>query len=175
MTYVSRNVLAGLAVAVGMTSSAAFAEPALNRCWGEIASQTAKLSTPDGTNGGGMGQHSRSTSAANINGGFASDSNAFGITFNVKTDGGNAGRQGVGNVSNGIPHVAPGGTVDPSAANGQHAINNSNAGTDDVTTGFFAGGFANFLDPVTGQIADGTQGQLHCSMEDQGGDFTTAP
>ena len=48
-----------------------------------------------------MGQLSRSTEAADRNGGFASDDNAFGITFNVKDADGNAGRQGVGNVSAG--------------------------------------------------------------------------
>jgi hypothetical protein len=75
-----------------------------------------------------MGQHSRSTQAANTNGGFASDDNAFGITFNV-----DGGRQGVGNVSKGSPHnVHPG-----DGGNGVHAANNGQV-------------FAASLDPVTG-------------------------
>jgi hypothetical protein len=115
----------------------------LNQCWGQVASGIAQLDTPEGTSGGGMGQHSRSTQAANNNGGFANDNNGFGITFNVKEDGGNAGRVGVGNVSAGPPHnTHPG-----DGGNGQHAINNSNE-----TSG---AGFANILDPVTGQFQTG--------------------
>ncbi len=106
----------------------------LNQCWGQVASQTAKLPTPEGTSGGGMGQHSRATKAADKNGGFANSDNAFGITFN--TDGG---RQGVGNVSKGAPHNAHPGD----GGNGQHAINNST-----MAEGL---GFANLLNPVTGQ------------------------
>ena len=68
-----------------------------------------------------MGQLSRSTEAADRNGGFASDDNAFGITFNVKDADGNAGRQGVGNVSagaRGLHQTAPGdgGTVNTRSA-----------------------------------------------------------
>jgi hypothetical protein len=119
----------------------------LNECWGQIASQTAKLDTPDGTSGGGMGQHSRSTQAANTNGGFASDDNAFGITFNV-----DGGRQGVGNVSADAdgPHQAHPGD----GGNGQHAINNG-------------GQFAALLNPVTGEATPALGGtgevvQLTC-------------
>lgn len=121
----------------------------LNRCWGETASQTAKLDTPEGTSGGGMGQHSRATKAADKNGGFANSNNGFGITFN--TDGG---RQGVGNVSadeNGPHQTHPG-----DGGNGQHAINNGTS-----TSG---AGFANVLDPVTGQFG-GTSGELECSLD----------
>jgi hypothetical protein len=115
----------------------------LNECWGQVASQTAQLDTPDGTSGGGMGQHSRSTQAANTNGGFASDANEFGIEFNVKEEGGNAGRDGVGNVSDGPPHnTHPG-----DGGNGQHAINN--------------GGLAAVLDPVDGQ---GTGETINCDV-----------
>jgi hypothetical protein len=100
----------------------------LNKCWGQVASQTAQLDTPDGTSGGGMGQHSRSTQAANINGGFAADGNGFNIQFNV-----DGGRDGVGNVSAGENHnTHPG-----DGGNGQHAINNA--------------GLAETLNPVTGQ------------------------
>lgn len=121
----------------------------LNRCWGQMASQTAKLPTPDGTSGGGMGQHSRATKAADKNGGFANSDNAFGITFN--TDGG---RDGVGNVSKSDPHNAHPGD----GGNGQHAINNSN-----MEDGL---GFANVLDPVNGQLvgAGGTQHDLGCDL-----------
>lgn len=109
----------------------------LNQCWGQIASQVAKLDTPDGTSGGGMGQHARSTEAANKNGGFANSNNAFGITFNV-----DGGRQGVGNVSKdpeGPHNVHPG-----DGGNGQHAINNSS----DTVNGI---GFSTLLNPVTGE------------------------
>lgn len=125
----------------------------LNQCWGQVASQLAKLDTPKGTHGGPMGQHSRSTKAADINGGFASDGNGFGITFNVKEDGENAGRSGVGNVSKSAPHgVHPG-----EGGNGIHAINNSN--NDGL-------GFANTLDPVSGEfVSDGkTNGNLDCDL-----------
>ncbi|MGH6944825.1 MAG: hypothetical protein ACREH6_11470 [Geminicoccaceae bacterium] len=80
-----------------------------------------------------MGQHSRSTQAANTNGGFASSSNGFGITFNV-----NGGRQGVGNVSKGAPHA----THPGDGGNGVHAANNGQvlAGTLDPVTGLFVTG-----------------------------------
>lgn len=122
----------------------------LNQCWGQVASQIAKLPTPEGTSGGGMGQHSRSTKAADTNGGFANSNNAFGITFN--TDGG---RQGVGNVSKGQPHnVHPG-----DGGNGQHAINNSSDNVNGI-------GFATTLDPVNGQLvgAGGTAHDLGCDL-----------
>ncbi|MBL8566770.1 MAG: hypothetical protein JNM89_13735 [Hyphomicrobiaceae bacterium] len=154
----SLTTAASFALVLAVTSSAATAAPALNRCWGEIRSQLNQLETPEGTNGGAGGQHSRSTTAANINGGFASDDNGFGITFNVKEDGGNAGRTGVGNVSVGAPHFG----VHGNAANGQHAVNNSN----DPDSGL---GFANILDPVSGQfLAPGeTNGNLQCSLTDE--------
>jgi hypothetical protein len=135
------------AVALGLgVTTAAWAQQdpniggQLNKCWGKIASQTAKLDTPDGTSGGGMGQHSRSTQAANTNGGFAANNeefgiNGFGIEFN--TDGG---RLGVGNATRGDPHFAEPGD----GGNGQHAINNANA--------------ANTLNPVTGDFTTAVGG-----------------
>jgi hypothetical protein len=104
----------------------------LNKEWGRVASDLAKKSDPD-TTGGGMGSHSRSTRAANTVGGFANGDNGFGITLNVKEEGGNAGRQGVGNVSKGDRHnVHPG-----DGGNGQHALNNE--------------GLSGIVDPVTGE------------------------
>jgi hypothetical protein len=114
----------------------------LNQCWGQVASQLAKVGTPDGTSGGGMGQHSRSTQAADTNGGFANSDNAFGITFNV-----DGGRTGVGNVSKGAPHNANPGD----GGNGQHAINNSS----DTTNGL---GLATILNPVNGQLTTAVGG-----------------
>jgi hypothetical protein len=140
---------AGLAIASGAWAQQS-QDPSiggqLNQCWGQVASGIAQLDTPDGTSGGGMGQHSRSTQAANRNGGFANDQNGFGIQFNVKDEDGNAGRGGVGNVSKGAPHNAHPGD----GGNGVHAINNSNE-----TSG---AGFSNILDPVTGQPSSGDQG-----------------
>jgi hypothetical protein len=147
-----------LGIGLGM-ATAAFAQSAqdpsvggqLNQCWGQVASGIAQLDTPDGTSGGGMGQHSRATVAANQNGGFANDANGFGITFNELNDEGNHGRDGVGNVSAGDPHnTHPG-----DGGNGQHAINNSNEES--------GAGFANILDPVTGQSSSGDQG-LGCDL-----------
>lgn len=109
----------------------------LNKCWGQVASQTAKLDTPDGTNGGALGQHSRSTQAANINGGFAATGNGFNIQFNV-----DGGRDGVGNASadvDGFHHTNPG-----DGGNGQHAMNNA--------------GLAETLNPVTGQFTTAAGG-----------------
>jgi hypothetical protein len=126
----------------------------LNQCWGQIASQTAKLDTPEGTSGGGMGQHSRSTQAANNNGGFAANNeefgpNGFGIEFN--TDGG---RLGVGNATRGAPHFAEPGD----GGNGQHAINTGS----DVENGL---GLSTVLDPVTGDfLADGEVVELTCDL-----------
>jgi hypothetical protein len=126
----------------------------LNQCWGQIASQTAKLDTPEGTSGGGMGQHSRSTQAANNNGGFAANNeefgpNGFGIEFN--TDGG---RLGVGNATRGAPHFAEPGD----GGNGQHAINNGS----DVENGL---GLSTVLDPVTGDfLPAGEVVELTCEL-----------
>jgi hypothetical protein len=105
----------------------------LNKEWGRVVSDLAQKSDPDVT-GGGMGAHSRSTTAANNNGGFASGSNGFNITFNVRDGDGNAGREGVGNVSAGELHnVHPG-----DGGNGQHALNNEQ--------------LSGVLDPVTGEF-----------------------
>jgi hypothetical protein len=98
--------------------------PQDNRCWGDIASQVARSDNPTNS-GGGMGWHSRSGTAAGINGGFATT----GIIQQP--------RQGVGNVSSSPPH-----NTDPGdGGNGQHAVNN----------GFLAA----TLDPVTGGAGDG--------------------
>lgn len=113
----------------------------LNQCWGDAASQTAKLSTPDGTSGGGMGQHSRSTTAADINGGFASSDTPFQFNADPGQEGGN-GRLGVGNATRSDPHnVQPG-----DGGNGQHGINNIDFSNPDPGTGFPG------IDPVTGQF-----------------------
>jgi len=120
----------------------------LNQCWGQIITQLAKLDTPDGTSGGSLGQHTRATVAANINGGFTSDGNDFGITFNVKDPDGNAGRLGVGNATKIAHFVHPG-----DGGNGQHAINNGS----DADAGF---GLSTILNPVTGRFtteAGGTE------------------
>jgi hypothetical protein len=120
----------------------------LNQCWGQIASQVAKLDTSGvDANGGGMGVHTR---AANGQGTTFGD--AFG--FNTRNEDGNKGRTGVGNVSAGQPHnTAPG-----DGGNGQHAINN---GTD-TENGL---GFSNIIDPLTGQRGGITGGQtLECDL-----------
>ncbi len=111
-----------------------------NQCWGQIASQLAKMSDTSVT-GGGMGAHSRSETAANNNGGFANSTNPFGQ---------NQPRQGVGNVSSGAPHnTAPG-----DGGNGQHAVNN----------GEF---FATIVNPVSGAPADPTAPTgLSCDLLD---------
>ena len=60
----------------------------LNVNWGIVASNIARLdTTAEGGTGGAMGQHSRSTQAADINGGFANSDNGFGITLSDNTDG----------------------------------------------------------------------------------------
>ena len=144
---------AAVALSVGLAIPASAQDsPQLNQCWGQIASQTAKLATPDGTSGGGMGQHARSTQAADRNGGFANSDNGFEITFNVKQDGGNAGREGVGNATRGEPHNAEPGE----GGNGRHAINNANA--------------ANTLNPVTGEFTTAAGGtaevvELSCDLD----------
>ncbi|MGY1638997.1 hypothetical protein ACI78V_20320 [Geodermatophilus sp. SYSU D00742] len=108
----------------------------LNREWGGVASNLAQLdTTAEGGKGGAMGQHSRATRAADINGGFASSDNAFGITLSDNTDG-STGREGVGNVSadTTLPHrTSPG-----DGGNGQHALNNAE--------------LAAVLNPVNGQL-----------------------
>lgn len=151
------SVFCGIFVSVALgCSSAALAEAIndpsvggqLNQCWGQVASQLAKVEPTGNVKGGGMGAHSRSTKAADQVGGFANSNNAFGITFNV-----NGGRTGVGNVSKGLPHdVHPG-----DGGNGAHAINNSSSG------GFQ---FSTILDPTNGQFvgAGGVDPNLHCDV-----------
>ena len=148
MTASWRMLSGACAVALGAgLTTAAWAQQdpnlggQLNKCWGQVASQTAKLDTPEGTSGGGMGQHSRSTQAADKNGGFANSNNGFEITFNV-----DGGRLGVGNATRGEPHNAEPGD----GGNGQHAINNATlAETLNPVTGEFttqAGGTAEVVD-----------------------------
>ena len=107
----SKLFVACVALAAGIAmSGAAQAAPQDNQCWGKVASGLAQFDSPNKTSdmkGGSMGMHSKSTQAANITGGFASDSNAFGITFNTENADGNHGRQGVGNVSEGPPTTRP--------------------------------------------------------------------
>jgi hypothetical protein len=116
----------------------------LNQCWGKVASQLAQMGRDDDIPGGGLGSHSRSTTAANNVGGFASDNNDFGITLSqLDPETGNHGRDGVGNVSAGpIHNTNPG-----DGGNGQHAINNGN--------------LAAGLDPVDGQ---GAGEQIPCEV-----------
>jgi hypothetical protein len=134
----------------------------LNQCWGQISSQLAKLETPEGTKGGAHGQHSRSTQAADRNGGFANSNNGFGITFNVKEEGEtNAGRLGVGNATRAAPHNAEPGD----GGNGQHAINNSSM----IVNGRV--GASRTLNPVTGQFTTEAGGtaevvDLSCDLVD---------
>lgn len=126
------------ALLIGPTASA---EPSDNRDWGQVASNTAQLDTSDsdGT-GGALGQHSRSTTAADINGGFASSDNDLGITFNVKEDGEqDAGRDGVGNVSRDVHGTEPG-----DGGNGQHAVNNAE--------------LAEVVNPITGEFTENAGG-----------------
>ena len=118
-----------------------------NKDWGKVASNLAQLSTdgstaPDGSdaNGGAMGQHSRATTAADNNGGFAHSGNDFGITFNVKEPGENAGRAGVGNATRGAPHNSEPGD----GGNGTHAVNNAEA--------------ARRLNPITGEFTTNVPG-----------------
>jgi hypothetical protein len=123
----------------------------LNQCWGQVASGIAQLGRDDDMSGGGMGSHTRSTTAADNVGGFAASSND-GFTFNELNEEGNHGRDGVGNVSAGGFHNSHPGD----GGNGQHAINNSN----DSVNGF---GLANDIDPVTGGPSAGDQG-LGCDL-----------
>jgi hypothetical protein len=161
------KILSGAAAAtlsLGLASTAwAQQDPAvggqLNQCWGQVISQTAKLETPEGTKGGAMGQHARSTQAADRNGGFANSNNGFGITFNVKEEGEtSAGRSGVGNATRGSPHFAEPGD----GGNGQHAINNSSNGGLELSR---------TLNPVTGQLTTEAGGtaevvDLSCDLVD---------
>ncbi len=75
--------------------------------------------------GGAMGLHSRSLTAAENNGGFASNG-----VFTIPQP-----RDGVGNVSSGFPHNTPPGD----GGNGQHAVNNGEflATIADPATGVF--------------------------------------
>jgi hypothetical protein len=122
----------GLCIALGCAGSA-YAQsttPAapLNQCWGQVATGLAQYDSPnyDSTtmNGGSMGMHSRSATAADINGGFAT-------TGFVQQP-----RSGVGNVSTDVHGVAPG-----DGGNGQHAINNGSLSQfiDPVTGTFMRG------------------------------------
>ncbi len=128
-----------------------------NKDWGKVASNLARLPTegstaPDGSdaNGGAMGQHARSTTAADNNGGFA-NSSCF-IKLNVKDADGNAGRDGVGNVSRDFHDSEPG-----DGGNGTHAVNNAelaervNPVTCERTTN--VGGTA---EDVSGELLEGT-------------------
>jgi hypothetical protein len=155
----SKLFLASLVLAAGFaTSAAAQQDPDtggnLNRCWGEVARQTAQYqsTTQDDTEiverGGGMGTHSRSTTAANKVGGFTNTTTnelPFDLTFNELNADGNHSRLGVANATRGAPHNAEPGD----GGNGQHAINN----------GQLVGSF----DPTTGQALE--DGQLfECSV-----------
>jgi hypothetical protein len=165
MTGSFRILPGAAAVACFCVASTAWAQqdPAvggqLNQCWGQVISQTAKLETPEGTKGGAMGQHARSTQAADRNGGFANSNNGFGITFNVKEEGEtNAGRAGVGNATRGSPHFAEPGD----GGNGQHAINNSSNG---------GLALSQTLNPVTGEFTTNAGGtaevvDLSCDLVD---------
>lgn len=149
-TTPARAAVPTLALGLFLIGSPAWAAPGEgqgNSDWGQVASNTAQLDTShsttddgDDANGGGMGQHSRSTQGANQQGGFAAEDtdgdgdggNAFNITFN--TDGG---RLGVGNATRSAPHNEP----SPSdGGNGRHGTNNAD--------------LAAVLDPVTGDLTE---------------------
>jgi hypothetical protein len=143
--------VAALALALGIATAAAAQQtpnkavndPSVggqaNKCWGETASGIAQLSGLDGSKGGGMGQHSRSATAAEKNGGFSSGAGPVQLPQP---------RQGVGNVSADLdgPHgVHPG-----DGGNGVHAANNGQV-------------FAQGLDPVTGlPVGDGEARLIPC-------------
>lgn len=118
----------------------------LNQCWGQISSQLAQLEVDaeDGEvlKGGSHGLHNRSTTAADISGGFAHTGNDAGVLLNV-----DGGRSGVGNVSLDVHFVAPG-----DGGNGQHAINNS-TDTDSPT-----GGLSNLVNPYSGDATTAAGG-----------------
>ena len=110
----------------------------LNVNWGIVASNIARLdTTAEGGTGGAMGQHSRSTQAADINGGFANSDNGFGITLSDNTDG-SPGRLGVGNAS-AFTGVGGHDTAPGDGGNGQHALDN-------------AGPLSSTLNPVNGEF-----------------------
>lgn len=173
MTRVKEVLLGAAVVALSVgLAGAAGAGGQLNKCWGDITQQQAKLPTPDGTKGGARGQHARSTTAADKNGGFANSGNDFGIFFNELNADGNHGRAGVGNASSGPPHAnLPGdpqlsqGEILGNGGNGQHAINN---GTDTVN----GLAFSNTLNPTTGTFTTNVPGgtaevvELTCDFVD---------
>lgn len=135
------TVLATTTAALLVGTSPALAEPSDNRDWGKVASNLAQLDTEgsDGT-GGAMGQHSRSTTAADIEGGFASSENDLGLTNNVREEGEtNNGRDGVGNVSRDVHGTDPG-----DGGNGQHAVNNAE--------------LAEVVNPITGGFTENAGG-----------------
>ena len=146
-------VLATVA-AVTLTGSPASAEPQDNRDWGQVASNLAQLDTEgsDGT-GGAMGQHSRSTTAADNNGGFASSDNDLGLTNNVRDpDETNNGRDGVGNVSRDVHGTDPG-----DGGNGQHAVNNAElSGTLNPIDGQFTENAGGSAPDVSDELLEGT-------------------
>ena len=170
----TRAAVAPVVLGLFLIGSPAYAEPGEgqgNSDWGQVASNTAQLDTShsttddgDDANGGGMGQHSRSTEAANINGGFTAQDtdgdgdggNAFDIEFNVKEDGEDAGRLGVGNATRSAPHNEEC-TCD--GGNGQHALNNAEA--------------AATLDPVTGDLTE-TAGGTAPDFQDELEEGTSA-
>jgi hypothetical protein len=146
MTGTLRKLSGAGAAALSLTLAiaASAAEPQDNRCWGEVASQLAQAESADGLKGGGMGLHSRSGTAADINGGFANSDNPFGQTQP---------RAGVGNVSAGAPHN----THPSEGGNGQHAANNGE-------------GFTQLVNAVTGEpVADDGSNleTFECSTLDQ--------
>jgi hypothetical protein len=131
-----------------------------NKDWGKVASNLAQLSTegstaPDGSdaNDGAMGQHTRATTAADNNGGFAHSGNDFGIQFNVKEAGDNAGRAGVGNATRGAPHNSEPGD----GGNGTHAVNNAEAaGVLNPVTGEFTANAGGTAEDVSVELLEGT-------------------
>jgi hypothetical protein len=152
-------LLVGTAGAMAQKTTRVPNDPAvggqLNRCWGEIASQLAQMST-DGidANGGAMGLHSK-------------DNNAPDTTFRDSVFGGtDNNRLGIGNATGGTtgPHqVAPG-----DGGIGQHAINNGTTTTDaqihfGPTTR--TSGFSNLADPRTGAFLTAPPDySLECSL-----------
>jgi hypothetical protein len=130
-----------------------------NKDWGKVTSNLARLSTegstaPDGSDahGGAMGQHTRATTAADNNGGFANSDNDLNIQFNVKDADGNAGRDGVGNVSRDFHNSEPG-----DGGNGTHAVNNANlAGDVNPVTGEFTTNAGGTAEDVSGELLEGT-------------------
>lgn len=153
-------LLAGLVLATGFAmTGVAQAAPQDNRCWGEAARGLAQFDSPnvgEGDHGGGMGMHSRSRNAADINGGFRNSTNFF---AGAPGDTGQP-RLGVGNATRDVHGVAPG-----DGGQGVHATNN---GTQ----------FSQVADPVTGDALatpnpDGTftrndtpsGGLIECSID----------